>query len=68
MARVGINGVDAKPPFQVGDSFTLRFNPRRSSTYHCYGVPSQVERFGLIALLALLGLAGAFLVVKMIPL
>src|ERR1700751_3649015 len=45
---LGINGVAETPPYSRGDTFILRYNPKRPSRYYYANVLSRSERIALI--------------------
>jgi len=63
----GINDVAGKPPYSRGDSFTLRYNPKRPSRYYYANVLSPSERIALIACFIGVGVLSAFIAVSLFP-
>lgn len=64
---LGINGVVGTPPYSRGDTFILRYNPRRPSRYYYTNVLSRSERIALIVGAVGIGAIAGFIVVSLFP-
>jgi hypothetical protein len=63
----GINGTDGHSPYQTFDTFTLRYHPKRQSTFYYANEQSRLQGYTLILAAAILGLIGALLVIGIFP-
>ncbi|AFL89411.1 hypothetical protein Terro_3189 [Terriglobus roseus DSM 18391] len=62
-AKLGINGVNGRSPFRVGDTFTLRYHPKHPARFYYANEMSQMARVGLVAIFLLVGGLAALLVI-----
>ena len=62
-----INGLESTAPYQRGDTFVLRFNPKRPSRYYYENVLSGLERAALIVTAVAVGAAGALVMIGLFP-
>jgi hypothetical protein len=65
--KLRISGKESEIPYQRGDTFILRFNPKRPSRYYYENVLSNVERAALIVAAFAVGAAGALVMTGLFP-
>jgi hypothetical protein len=65
--RFGINGVVNAPPYQPGQTFTLRYNRRRPSRFYYASERSGLERAMLIGSAVAIGALAAFIMCSLFP-
>jgi hypothetical protein len=64
---LGINGAAETPPYSQGDTFILRYNPKRPSRYYYANVLSRSERIALIVGAVGIGAIAGLIVVSLFP-
>lgn len=64
---ISINGDESAPPYRSGETFFLKFDPKRPSRYYCATQRSGTEILLLVLFCVLLGLVGAFFVIGLYP-
>ncbi len=64
---VGINGLVGAPPYRVGESFYLRYDPKRPSRYYNANAPSALARTSLVLGAIGLGVVVSVLVIALLP-
>jgi hypothetical protein len=56
---LGINGIEGSPPFATGDTFALRYHPRRPSRYYQTLTKSREEVLFIVLCMTMLGAIAA---------